>query len=715
MESGMPGMQATDAENKESTGIEYLYNPKSIAIIGASMQRFKPGGRPLKALKDKGFAGTIVAVNPQYDEIYGTPCYPSLREVPDEIELIVVSVPASAVLEVIRQGVEKGIKAAVIFSAGFAEVNEEGAALQAEITELARENGIRLMGPNCLGLMNQTNSCMASFAHIMDLEPVEPQTLAFVTQSGAFGAMSYLEATEAGVGFSSFASVGNEADCEVADCIEYLLTDPHAEVIGGYLEGARDGDKLRSVAERALELGKPILLLKVGRTGAGARAANSHTGSLAGDDEIYTAFFKQMGIIRINDLSELIAFVHLHRSGQNFERNRLAILGGSGGHGVMMTDMCQSNGLEVPEIGGETKKCLEEVLPPFGSAKNPIDLTAAAANDPRMMGRSLKVLSAAKEIDIVLMQGFIRDKESAQEIIDIQQATDKPIVITTRHAHEEMKKPLEHLRESGVTMISEGPQAPKAIADLAWYQRKVRRAQDDATNEVIVKQKAHPVADKLLNSDGGLTEYECKQVLADYDIPVTREELARDENEAVALAAKIGYPVVMKIQSPQILHKTEADAIRLNLASEQEVRDAYQEIIENARQYAPDADISGVLVQEMLQGGVEVIIGMTRDPVFGPVIMFGLGGIFVEVLKDVSFRVAPIKRRDAEDMLEEIKGHRMLDGVRGQLPVNRELLIDCLLKVSKLVTDHRDSIEELDINPLLIYPDRACAVDALIT
>lgn len=708
MNSGQPELA--------STGVEFLYNPKSIAVIGASPQKMKPGGRPLVALQDRGYSGTVVAVNPKYDDINGIPCYPTLLDVPDDIELIVLSVPAAHVMETLAQGAKKGVKAAVIFSAGFAEVDEAGIRKQQELTDFARKHGIRLLGPNCLGLLNLTNNVMASFAHIMDLEPVKPQTLAFVTQSGAFGAMIYSEATEAGVGFSSFASVGNEADTEMADCIEYLLSDPHAEVIGGYIEGARDGEKLRRVAEKALKVGKPIALLKVGRTGAGARAANSHTGSLAGDDQVYDAFFRQTGIVRINELSELTAFVHLHRSGKNFENTRVAILGGSGGHGVMMSDICENAGLTVPEITSESRMALEAILPDFGSAKNPIDLTAQAGGDPTMMGRCLEVLTQSDDIDIILMQGFFRDRKSVDEVVELSKRSDKPIVFTARNAPTaEMAEYYKILRDNGLVILPDAKQAAKAIADMSWYQRKVREVREDQAREAHEEAKAHPVSDALLKDKPALTEFECKRILEDFGIPVTREMLAADEDKAVELAGQIGYPVAMKVQSAQILHKTEANAIRLNLNSAEEVRKAWQEIMTNARQFNADADIKGVLVQEMIDGGVEVIIGMTTDPVFGPVLMFGLGGIFVEVLKDVSFRIAPLKRRDAEEMLDEIRSRKILDGVRGQPPVNREALIDVIMKVSRLVTDHRDTIEELDINPLLVFPDGACAVDALIS
>jgi acetyltransferase len=618
----------SSVEVKKTTGIEYLYNPASIAIVGASPHKRKPGGRPLVALRERGYKGTVVAVNPQYDEIDGLPCYPSLLEVPETIELAIISVPATHVLQVLEQGAGKGLKAAVIFSAGFSEVDEAGEAMQREITDLARRHGIRLLGPNCLGLMNLPNAVMASFAHIMDLEPITPQTLAFVTQSGAFGAMIYSEATAAGVGFSSFASVGNEAESGFADFVEYLLDDPHAEVIGGYLEGARDGAKLREVAERALQIGKPMMILKVGRTGAGARAANSHTGSLAGDDEVYDAFFRQMGIIRINDLSELTSFVLLHQSSGNFENTNVAILGGSGGHGVMLSDRCESLGLTVPEITGSVREKLETILPAFGSARNPIDLTAQAGRDPGMPFKCLRELVKADDINIIFMQLFYSDEKVVNELIEIKNSTDKPIIITARRNADDVNEADNHkrIRDAGIPIMYDGLQAAQAISHLSWYQGKVKRARQDAALIKNLVKNDHDRATEILAEKKQLTEFECKQVLKDYGINVTREQLAGSADDAVRIAAELGGKVALKIQSGQILHKTEADAIRLNLQSEQDIRAAYDEVTANAINHAPDADIQGVLVQEMVEGGVEVIVGMTTDPVFGPVIMFGLGG-----------------------------------------------------------------------------------------
>lgn len=707
----------------DTSGIEFFFNPGSIAVVGASKHSHKPGGRPIAALRERGYAGRVYAVNPRYDEIAGEPCYPSLADVPGEVDLAILSVPAQAILDVVEQCAEKGVKAIVIFSAGFSEIGPEGQALQARLTELARRHGIRVLGPNCLGIMNLTNSVMASFAFILDVEPISPSTLGFVTQSGAFGAMMYADATEAGVGFSSFTSVGNEAETEFADFVAYLLDDPNTEVIGGYLEGAKDAAKLRAVADAALRRGKPILILKVGRTGAGARAASSHTGSLAGDDQVYDAFFRQLGIVRIEALSELTAFAILHRSGRDFRGQRVGILSGSGGHGVMLADRCESLGLEVPEITGETREKLEGYLPSFGSARNPVDLTAQAGTDPTMVWKCLRAMVEDPNIDVVIMQAHFHDEHgprAAQELIEIYEATSKRIVVTasTRKLSRFAKESLKLIRAAGIPLLPDAMQAAQAIAHLSWYQRTASRVREadaaERARPAIAPAALGRVAERLHRAES-LTEFDCKQILAECGIPVTREALADSAERAVEIARELGYPVALKVQSGQILHKTEAGGIALGLTSDTEVRSAYDQVRANAARYAPHAELQGVLVQEMLEGGVEVIIGTTRDPLFGPVVMFGLGGIFVEALRDVSFRVAPLTRLDAEAMIDEIRGRRVLEGLRGQPPVDRDALVDAILKVSDLASACREEIEELDINPLVVFPQGARAVDALIT
>jgi acetyltransferase len=702
----------------DANGIAAFYDPRSIAIIGASANPKKPGGKPLAALLKRGYAGDVFPINPSYDEIEGLTCYPTILDVPGDVEMAIISVPAKFVPELLEQCGAKGVKAVVIFTAGFSEVGGAGEELQQTICELAREHDFRILGPNCLGLINVSNSVIASFAHIVELDPV-PSSLALVTQSGAFGAMIYAEATLAGVGCKSFASVGNEADSEFSEFVDYLLDDPETKIIGGYLEGARDADALRRVAEKALALSKPIVMLKVGRSTSGARAAASHTGSLAGDDQLYDAFFRQMGIVRVDSISELTAFTIVHRGGRDFRGRRVAIVSGSGGYGVLVADKCESLGLSVPELGAATRAALAQSLPEFGSGRNPIDLTAQAAMDPGMLGSCLRALVADPDIDIILAHAFFQEPNGmalAKELIEICESTSKAVVMMS---HSRPKPGLEvecveRITRAGIPILSDGLAAVKAVARLAWYQERAAQAAARGEDSAPPALAAAEAVAALVGTGEALSEHQCKQVLQGYGIPITREALATSADRAVELARELGYPVALKVQSPEIAHKTEADGIRLNLDSDAAVRSAYREILQNAERFAPQACVQGVLVQEMLVGGIEVIIGATKDPVFGHAIMFGLGGIFVEALRDVAFRIAPLSRADAEEMIEEIAGHRVLAGIRGQPAADREAIIDAILQVSRLVSDHRDEISELDINPLLVFPKGAKAVDGLI-
>jgi acetyltransferase len=703
-------------EQIDMEGIKFLYDPGSIAIIGASADINKPSGRPLAALLRRGYRGKIYPVNPRYNEIGGINCYPSLLDIPGEIDLVIIGVPANLVLDIIGQCAQKKVKAAIIFSSGFAEVGPEGLALQREIAGIAKKNNMRICGPNCFGLINTKKSVMASFAEIVELEPISPGTLGFVTQSGAFGAIVYIQATLNGIGFSSFVSVGNEADLEFADFISYLLDDRETEVIGGYLEGAKNGAKLREAAKKALRTRKPILVIKVGRSMAGSRAASSHTGSLAGDDKVYDAFFRQMGIIRIESINDLISFVAVYRGGHRPRGRNTAIVSASGGAGVLLADKCESLGLTVPELGEETRKKLEQYLPFFGSARNPVDLTAQASTDPSLLGNCLRTLVNDPGIDMILVNTPLWDKTApamVKDLIEIHKSTDKPIVLASSilPGSKEGPRLFDLIKEANVPLLPDGLLAAQAMASLARYQEKAETWTD---MHRPAKTKPDMNARELLLNPEPLSEFQCKQVLAAYGIPTAREGLAASAGEAVDLANRIGFPVVLKIQSPEIIHKTESGGVKTGLRSDDEVTTAYNEIMENARKHAPQARIDGVLVQEMLKGGIEVIVGSVEDPVFGHAVMFGLGGIFVEALKDVSFRIAPLSRQDAVEMIKEIKGHKVLEGLRGKPPVDLEALAGVILKVSDLVTEYGEYIKELDINPLFAYPDGVIAVDAAV-
>lgn len=691
----------------EMQSLKSFFEPKSIAVIGASNDIRKPGGKPLNALINKGYGGKIYPVNPKYTSLFGVRCYRSMSDISDEVELAVISLPAEGVYMALEQCIEKGVKAAVIFSSGFSESGPEGSLLQDRITQLARSSGLRLCGPNCLGVVNNTNGVMASFGLILDLPDIENRAMGFVTQSGAFGDLIYAKANFSGVGLNYFVSVGNEADLDFADFLNYMLKDKSTKVVGCYLEGAKDGWKLRRLAEEALALEKPVMIMKTGRSSAGARAASSHTGSMAGVDRIYDAFFKQSGIIRISSPDELISFVPIISSGRLPRGKNVALMSTSGGSGVYLADMCDELGLSIPRLNKATRVKMEAVLPSFASAQNPIDLTAQYMTNPEMLTVCLNSLLEDDQIDIILANinfGEPYGVDIARHVIEIYNSTDKTMVICPWvFPGTDEGDGVRELRRAGIPVLLDTFQAVKAIVHLADYAEYIRsrKGPEYKLPSVFTKKKNISYLSLL---EGVLSESLSKDLLSMFGVPVTREVLAASADDAVSIAGQIGYPVVLKVDSPDIPHKTDAGALRLNLTSEDDIRKAYGDILHNASEYKMDARINGVLVQEMLPEGIEVIIGVANDPVFGPTIMFGLGGIFVEVLKDVSFRIAPLTRGDAMEMIREVKGYKVLTGVRGKPLADIEALADVILKVSAMVKELKDHIEELDINPLIVYP-----------
>ncbi|MCK9276329.1 MAG: acetate--CoA ligase family protein [Syntrophales bacterium] len=699
--------------------IKYFFHPESIAIVGASANMAKLSGRPIAALLKKKFAGSIYPINPRYDMIAGLVCYPSVKAVPGDIDLAVIALPIEGTLDALKACAEKDVKAAVVFTSGFAEVGAEGKALQIEISSLARRSGMRILGPNCLGLVYFKNSVMASFSDTMEFEIGNSGSLGFITQSGAYGERTVMQAVQDGVGFGTFVSVGNEADLQFSDFIDYLAGDNGTDLMGVYLEGAKDGNKFRKAAESALYSGKPILVKKVGRTGAGTRAAASHTGALAGNDSIYEAFFRQMGIIRINELRDLTFFAIAYKSGRMPKGRKVAILTDSGGPGVEMADKCEEFGLIVPELSGTTKARIQACLPFYGSARNPVDMTAAVMTDQKLFGECLRAIFDDESIDIVFAPGFFMaytEPGLLNEIIDIYRSSSKPLVFFPVWVDDSPQAAdmIARIKKEGIPVIPEATDAARTMSSLVWYCEKRQRAELKDCRIPHSPEKSVDIVKKILGKSKNITEYDGKRILAAYGIPVTNEQIAGSEEEAVKISRKIGFPVALKIQSHDIPHKTEAGGIMLNLKTEAEVRESYNALMKRVKEYAPQSEVSGVLVQEMVTGGVEVIVGITRDPVFGPCVMFGLGGIYVEAMHDVSFRIPPISMHDAEEMIEEIKGAGVLKGIRGKPASDTKALVDVIMQVSKLAVEFADQIGELDINPLIVLPEGARVVDALV-
>ncbi|HEY9577420.1 MAG TPA: acetate--CoA ligase family protein [Pseudobacillus sp.] len=705
-------------QNVESyESIRPLLYPESVAILGASENKYKIGNIQLQALIDGKFQGEIYPIHPKAEQIACLKSYPTLADVPNSIDLVIFCVAYDQIKNGLIACAEKKVKAAIIFASGFSEAGEEGKKLQLELAEYAKLNNIRLLGPNCVGLVNTSNGLIGTFSSsVLDVPMTGKRGVGYISQSGAFGVLTYMAAAQHGINFNYFISSGNEMDTTLEDYIDYMVNDDEIELISGYIEGAKNPEKLKQSARKALEKKKPIVLMKTGRSDAGSRAAASHTGALAGSDKIYDAFFRQHGIIRVEDAEDVIAFTKLFNPNRLPKGKNTAIITSSGGRGINEADRCEAYGLNIVRLSDETMAELRKTLPDYASVTNPIDLTAAASfTNPEFFLDTLKVLVNSPEVDNILLTEFPhswdKHNEYFKEFITVAKNSGKFIGFFPFPLGEityPQTTPI--LIENEIAVVSGALNPVRALAQIAEYSQFLNTVQTAGMEELY----EHEKIDDLLTPGAVLSESEASEVLARYGIPTTKRYVALSAEEAVERALQIGFPVVLKIDSQQIPHKTEADAIRLNVSSEEEVKEAFQEIMRNARSYNPGAVLNGVSVQEMLPKGIEVIIGAKNDEVFGPVIMAGLGGIFVELFKDIAFKVAPLSRQDAGALLDELQAKAILDGARGQAAVDKEAIIDVLLRVSQLMLDHKDQIKELDINPLIVYENGIKAADAML-
>lgn len=705
-----------DLQNYES--LKPLFNPQSIAILGASESPYKIGHLQIRALIDGKFAGDIIPIHRTAKEIAGLTCYPTLAEVPGDVDLVIFCLG----LEQIKEGLEacaaKNIKAAIIFASGFSEAGEYGEQLQQELAQLAKEHGIRIVGPNCVGLVNTENGLIGTFTPSFLTVPLDGKRgVGYISQSGAFGVLTYMAAAQHGINFNYFVSTGNEMESGFEDFMEYMVHDSQTSIISGYLEGAKNPEKLKTLSKEALAKNKPLLLMKTGKSSAGSRAAASHTGSLAGSDKIYDAFFKQHGIIRAEDFDDVIGFTKLFNPDKLPKGKNTVIITSSGGRGINEADRCEAHGLNIMELSPETRAAIQTNLPDYASTANPVDLTAAASvSNPEFYLEPLKALVNDPDVHNIIFTDFPfawdENSPQLQEFIELSNASDKVIALFP-FPLEGMTYPkaTATLVKNGIAVVPCSLNPVRALTKLVEYSEAYRRSQVTALADY---KQPHADLSDLLVAGETLSEAQASAVLSRYEIPTTERRIATTLEEAVTHATAIGYPVVLKIDSPDIPHKTEADAIRLNVQTPEEVSQAYAEIVKNAQAYNREARIHGVSVQEMLAEGVEVIIGAHNDDTFGPVIMAGLGGIFVEVFKDIAFKVAPINRQDALNIIDELQGKAILHGARGKAPVDKEAIVDVLLKVSALITDHKDHIQELDINPLVVYEKGIKAADAML-
>ena len=687
--------------------LERFFNPRSIAVIGASQDLITISGQPLHHLVSHHYAGRLYPVNPKYQEILGVKCYASIEALPETPDLALILINSSRAAEMLRACGKKGVRFAIVFSSGYSEVGGRGIEMQRELAAVAAEFDMGIIGPNCQGMLNAAGNVYAGFGSVF-FTAYDAGAVSMVSQSGGFGfSVMNLASKDGGVHFRQMVTTGNEIGVSTLDFIEHFIDDAGTEVIAVYIEGLKDAHRLLEVGRRALAQKKPILAWKVGNSVQGARAAASHTANLGGAMALYQAAFRQSGIIQVEDIQDVVDYSRAFRCGKLPKGNRVAIITVSGGAGILMTDECVARGMQVPQLSAETTEKLRAIVPAFGSIQNPVDVTAAIFNDLSLIRRTLQAVLDDPNVDAIAMinaslQGELADN-IAIEITAIAAQTDKPIFLAWSARDELARAAYARLDALKIPHYKSPVRCGRALAALSSYAASLRR-EELRLEETVPVCFVPALKTQLVVKRYDWSEHFAKQALADYGIGVTREILVSNAAAAVEAARTLGYPVVLKVQSPDIPHKTEARAVRLGVDSDTAVALAFDEIMRNAQAYQADARIEGVLVQEMVAGGIETILGVTNDPLFGPAVRFGLGGIFAEVLHDVSFRLAPVTYSVALEMIDEIKGSAVLKGARGAAPADIDALAGAIVRVSAMAVDLQDHLAELDINPLFVLP-----------
>src|SRR5574339_78408 len=677
-----------------------FFNPNSIAVIGASE---KPGvGKAIFSNIVNGYNGKIFPITPSNPTVMGITAFKSVLDVPENIDLAVIATPNKIVSQVMEEVGKKKIKAAIIVSAGFKEVDENGAKLEREIGEIGEKYGTRIIGPNCLGIMSLSKSNMMN-ATFLKITP-EFGGIALVSQSGAICAATVEDAIAQGIGFSKVISMGNKVDMDENDILELLADDEETKVIVMYLEDIHDGIKFMKIAKKITkEKKKPILVLKAGRTPEGAKAAMSHTGALMGSDETYDALVCQSGVIRVDTMQELFE-ISTAFSKQPIPPSDggVVIVSNAGGPAIISIDSCSKYGLRMADISS-SKLEIAKIIPPHGSARNPVDIVGDA--DFNRFERVLTEVLANKDVSAIVTMctpsATLDYNDLAKTIIKTSNNSGKTMLAALMGLAEgEENKKI--LSDGGIPHFMYAEPAIRTLEAMFRYSRWLERDDSLPKEFQVDKMRVRNVFDRVKKENRrNLLEEEGYEILKAYGFSTPKNFLATNEKEAIKSFNEIGYPVVMKIVSPEIVHKSESGGVKVGIRNQDQDRKAFNDILANVKSYNPDATVKGVLVQEMIESAKETILGSKRDPMFGPLIMFGLGGIYVEILKDVVFRLAPINGQDAKEMIESIKSIKLLKGARGEQPSDIEGIEESLQRLSQLVTDFPE-IEEFDMNPLLV-------------
>jgi len=707
----MPEHTSDDAGLSARRSLDPILRPRSIAVVGASRRKNSIGNAILRHLIEGGFTGPVFPINPSADSVAAVPAFASVKDLPKAPDLAFIVVPKERALDAVRECGEKGVKGLVVITAGFREVGGEGIALEKELSETVQRYGMRMVGPNCMGVLNTSTAVSMNGTFAPYMPPIGP--IAFMSQSGAMGMTILDYASEYGIGISQFVSVGNKTDVSGNALTEYWRDDDEVGVILMYLESFGSPRTFVSLARETTRK-KPILVVKAGRSEAGAKAASSHTGALAQVDIATDALLAQCGVLRADSVEELFDAALAFSKAPLPRGNRVAILTNAGGPGIIIADACEACGLEVAPLSEESQAKLREILPEEASVSNPVDMIASAS--PEQVERATRIIVADEGIDALIASYVPLALEAplvARAIRDGADGANKP-VLAVLMSKRGLPQGMAELQESPIPAYRFPESAARALAAMWNHSRWQERPPETVRRfEVDAQRVDDVIAAALEEGRDRLTLMEGLAVLDAYGIPVAPWAVVHSAGDAVTTAEQVGYPVVLKPVSAEILHKTESGAVRMDLETAEEVAEAYGFLEDLLVETGPDARQEGVLVQRMLKGGRETIVGMTWEPRFGPIVMVGLGGVYVEVLKDVAFRVQPVSNEDAGEMIRSLRGYRILEGVRGEPGVDLDLLAEVVERTSQLVGDHPE-IREMDINPFLAFPeaDRCAAVDA---
>ena len=689
-----------------------FFNARSVAIIGASADPDKLGGKPIRYFRDAGYQGQIYPVNSKSSEIQGFPAFASVTAIPGPVDHAMIILPAKACLPALQECAKKGIRFVQVLSSGFGEAGEEGQRMQDDLVAFARAHGIRLLGPNCLGLVSVRDRFYATFSTALEALSPQPGGIAVATQSGAFGSCTYAMAIQRGLGLSRIVATGNEADTDVAECIDFLVDDPETKVICAALEGCGNGDRLRAALRKAAARNKPVVIMKVGTTEIGMQAAATHTGSLAGNDAVFDTVFAECGAWRANSIEEMLDVAEFCLVAPPPGNQRATIVTVSGGLGILMADAAERFNLTLPPVEDGLAEKLRAVLP-FAPVGNPYDTTAQVGavqgGLPGVIETMLRETDCSTMLVFIAQLACAVDKfePTRQEFVRLRKAFSDRVLVLVGPTDAKLRQ---SMIDDGLMVFTDATRAMAAAGAVATMQAR-RRAMREA--EDVQSRPSKPSG--KVSASAIRHEADAKSALMAYGIPVLQERVCETADQAVAAAREVGLPVVAKILSPDIAHKTEIGGVILNLSTESEVASAFDTLLHRAKTSVPGARIEGVLIAPMAGQGVETILGVHMDPVFGPMIMFGLGGVAVELYKDIAFASAPLSEAQAFALVEGVRASKLLSGWRGQPALDVQSLVKALVSLSNFAVDHADTLEGVDINPFLVRQQGGVCLDALVS